>query len=136
MQKSYKFSDGKVAEIEVNSAVAELLASFEREDKNAARKERWRKEVSIEAMYEETGWELTDTAVDIEADYIANEGKENLLAAVSELSGKQRRLIRLYYYEEKTLREIAAVMDIHFSSVQRQLETIHKKLKKQLEKKF
>ena len=136
MKTIYKTGNGQTAELEVSTAVAELLAGFDREDKNAARKERQRKETSLDAMYEETGFEPTDTSIDIETDYIAQEEKAALLAAVSELSEKQRRLVALYYYEEKTLREIGGILGVHFSCVQRQLETVHKKLKNLLEKKF
>ena len=136
MKTIYKTENGQTTELEVSAVVAELLADFAREDKNAARKDRQRKEVSIEAMYEETGFELVDTSIDIEADYIAAEETDTLLAAVSELSEKQQRLIRLYYYEEKTLREIGGILGVHFTCVLRQLETAHKKLKNLLEKKF
>lgn len=49
MKQFYELANGKVSEIEVNSAVAELLATIEREDRNEARNKRRRKEVSIEA---------------------------------------------------------------------------------------
>ena len=136
MKTIYKSTDGQATELEVNSAVAELLADFAREDRNAARKERWRNEVSLEAMQEETGWEPTDIDANIELDYIAAEEKDALLAAVSMLPDKQRRLVALYYYEEKTLREIGGILGVHFSCVQRRLETVHAQLKNLLEKKF
>ena len=130
MKKNYKLADGKTAIVKVNPAVAELLAGYEREDENAERKERWRKEVSIEAMYEETGWEPTDTTVDIEGDYIAQEETDALLAAVAGLSDKQRRLIQFYYYEEKTTYEIAAILGVSQPAVHQQLTTIKTALKK------
>ena len=134
MKSNYKLPSGQAALIEVNSAVAQLLAAFDREDKNAARNKRRHNEVSIEAMYEETGWEPIDTAVDIEAEYIASEEKEILLVAVSVLSEKQRRLIQLRYYEEKTESEIATILGVSQQAINRQLLTLHKKLKKLLEK--
>lgn len=130
----YTFTDGQTATIEVKSAVAELLADFVREDKNAARNKRRHNEISLDAMREETGWEPIDTAADIETVLIADEEKTTLLAAVSRLSDKQRRLIRLRYYEEKTEYEIAAILGINQSNVHRQLDTIHNALKKILEK--
>ena len=129
MKSPYKFVDGQAVEIEVNSAVAEQLAVFAREDENAACKKRWRNEISLDALHEETEWELTDAAVDIESDYFVREETEFLQTAIKKLSEKQQRLIQLYYYEEKKLREIAVILGIHFSCVQRQLETIHKRLK-------
>lgn len=130
----YTLTDGKTATIEVNSAIAKLLADFEREDRNAARNKRRHNEISIEALKDETGWEPIDAAADIETVLIADEEKQTLLAAVSRLSDKQRRLIRLRYYEEKTEYEIAALLGINQSNVHRQLNTIHNALKKILEK--
>lgn len=134
MKTTYTMADGKAVEIEVSAKFAVTLADFIREDKNEARKYRWRKEVSIEALKEETGWEPIDTAADIETVLIADEEKQTLIMAVSRLSDKQRRLIRLRYYEEKTEYEIAAILGIHQSNVHRQLNTIHNALKKILEK--
>lgn len=133
-QLKYITTDGQTATIEVNSAVAELLADFEREDKNAARNKRRHNEISIEALKDETGWEPIDTAADIETTLIADEERQTLLAAVARLSDKQRRLVNLRYYEEKTEYEIATILGINQSNVHRQLNTIHNALKKLLEK--
>lgn len=130
----YTSTDGKTATIEVNSAVAELLADFEREDRNAARNKRRHNEISLDAMRGETGWEPADTAADIETVLIADEERQTLLAAVARLSDKQRRLVNLRYYEEKTEYEIAVLLGINQSNVHRQLNTIHNALKKILEK--
>lgn len=133
MKTTYTLADGKTATIEVNSAVAELLEDFEREDKNAARNKRRHNEISIEALKDEIGWEPIDTAADIETVLIADEKKQTLLAAVARLSDKQRQLIHLRYYEEKTEYEIVAILGINQSNVHRQLNTIHNALKKLLE---
>ena len=130
MKAPYKLANGKTAELEVNSAVAEALADFKRQDDNEERKKRWRNEISLDALYEETEWEPTDTTVNIEADFLVQEETKTLLAAMARLSEKQRRLIRLYYYEEKNFTEIAAIFRINRRSVSKQIETIHKKMKK------
>ena len=134
MKTPYKLFDGNTVELEVSPIIAEALADFEREDDNTARKERWRNEASIDAFFEETGWEPADTTVDIENDYLAREEKEILLAAVGRLSDKQQRLVRLRYYEEKTEHEIAVILGINQSNVHRQLETVQNTLKKYLAK--
>lgn len=128
----YTLSGGQAVEVEVNAEIAEMLADFEREDENAARKYRWRNEVSIDALKEKTGWEPTDNTVDIETDYIVKEEKETLLAAVARLTEKQQRLIQLYYYEEKTSTEIAAMQGVDPSAIRHQLKTVREKLKKLL----
>lgn len=130
MKTTYTLTDGKTVEIEVSAE----LADFIREDKNAARNKRRHNEISIDALREETGWEPIDTAADIETVLIADEERQTLLAAVSRLSDKQRRLVNLRYYEEKTEYEIAAILGINQSNVHRQLNTIHNALKKILEK--
>jgi len=126
----YQSANGKTAGIKVNPAVAEALACFEREDGNAARKARWRGEVSLDALYEETEWEPQDTTVDIEAGYIAKEEREALCAAVAGLPPKQRRLVLLYYCEEKTVEEIGLIFGVSHQAVSKQLSTIHRALKK------
>lgn len=133
MKTTYTLVDGKTVEIEVSAELAKTLADFIREDKNEARKYRWRKEVSIEALKDETGWEPTDTAADIEMVLIVDEERQTLLAAVSRLSDKQRRLIQLYYYEEKTMSQIASEIGVSRMAISKQLATIHKKLKTLLE---
>lgn len=75
MKTTYTLANGKTVEIEVSAELAATLADFIRKDKNEARKYRWRKEVSIEALKEETGWEPTDIAADIETALIADEEK-------------------------------------------------------------
>jgi len=130
MKAPYTLAGGKEIEVNVTSAVAGLLAQIKREDDNEERKFRWRNEASIEAMYDETGWEPTDKTVDIEADYIAKEERNTVQAAIAGLSEKKRLIIRLRYYEGKTEVEIATILGINQSSVHRRLETIHKTLKK------
>ncbi len=134
MNTPYKLSNGKTVDIEVNLAVDTALTDLDRQASNEARKYRRRHEASIEAMREETGWEPTDTRVDIEAEYIKKEETAELMAAISRLSPKQQRLIRLYYYEGKTMREIADIFGLNSSSISGQLDTIKKMLKKYLEK--
>lgn len=129
---SYTLADGREVEIEVDDTlgVAELLVTFERQDKSARRKARRHNEASVDAMHERTGWEPRDTSSDTEAAVEAREQQETLRAAVASLSEKRQRLVRLRYYEEKTEDEIAAELGISQQAVSQQLETIHKKLKK------
>lgn len=56
------------------------------------------------------------------------------LKGIALLSDKQRRLVHLRYYEEKTEYEIAEILNINQSNVHRQLKTIYSTLKKYLEK--
>ena len=129
METQYKTAGGKAAEA-VSPEVAEQLGIFRRQEASARRKARRHNEASLDEIYEQTGWEPTDTTVDIEENYEEREEKETLIAAISKLSDKQRRLVRLYYYEKKTETEIARLFGVNQSNVHRQLETVHKALKK------
>jgi len=133
MKKDYTTANGKTVEVEVTAQVGEILVQFGREDDNASRRARWRNEASVEGMNEETGWEPTDTAVDIEADYEEREEKATLAAAVAGLPEKQRRLVRLRYCEDKTVEEIGRLLGASKQAVSKQLATIHKALKKYFE---
>lgn len=62
-----------------------------------------------------------------------NEESEALIAAAG-LSEKQKRLVRLYYIEEKTVCEIAVILGISQPAVSQQLTTIKTALKKYFEK--
>ena len=134
METPYRLAGGRIVEVETGAETAEQLAVFERKERSERRKARRRKDVSIEVLYEETGWELTDITVNIEADYIAKEERESLAAAVSGLSEKHRRLVRLKFYEQKTDAEIASLLGISRPAVTQQLGTIKTVLKKLLEK--
>jgi len=134
MKKDYKMASGKTVEVEVTAQIGEILVTFKRKDDNASRKARWRNEASVEGMFEETGWEPTDKTAYIEANYDEREEKETLAAAVAGLSGKQRRLVRLRYYENKTDAEIARELGVSRPAVTQQFGTIHKALKKYFEK--
>ncbi|MCL2061141.1 MAG: sigma-70 family RNA polymerase sigma factor [Firmicutes bacterium] len=133
MKTPYKLN-GNLTEIEVNEEVAETLADFHREEKNYARKERWRKEVSIEALYAETGWEPQDETVDILGDYLAKEEVATLRCAIKQLNEKQQRLVQLYYYEQKTMPQIAKQLGVSKMAISKQLSVVHKDLKNIFEK--
>lgn len=133
MKTDYKTADNKTIEIEVKVEVSEILVTFERQDASARRKARRHNEASIEAFKDKTGWEPTST-VDIETEYAEREEQEALSAAIAKLGEKQRRLVRLRYYENKTNEEIARELGVSRPAVTQQFGTIHKELKKFFEK--
>ena len=117
----------KYVEVETdNEAVAEQLAYFKRREESERRKSRRRNEASIDALREETGWEPPDTSVNIALRFEEREEKKALLAAISRLSDKQQLLVRLYYYEEKTMLEIAQEFSVTKMAISQQLMTVHR----------
>ena len=69
----------------------------------------------------------------IETGYAEVDENDAFFRAIGRLNEKQQRLARLYYYEEKTTYEIAAILKINQSNAHRQLETLKKTLKKYYE---
>ena len=134
MKKDYTMANGKTVELDVTAEINEILVKFERRDKNEKRNKRRRNEASVEGMFEETGWEPTDKTVNIERDYDESEEKETLADAITGLNERQKLIVQLHYYEEKTEREIAALLGVSQPAVNKQLAVIHKTLRKYFEK--
>jgi len=148
MKINYKLADGRTVEVEVTEAQAEVLITLERQERNARRKSRYHRDrygkvVSLDAMAEEddeqtnkTMREAIDTSVDVSADIEREEEVAEVRQAVECLNARHRELVRLYFEEEKTQVEIAAIFGIDQSSVARQLKTVLSKLEKLLKKDF
>lgn len=134
MKRPYRTRDGKIVVIETKPEVAEQLDCLERREASARRKARRHNESSIEERYEQTGWEFADRNANIEANYIEREEKEMLATAIKNLTEKQQRLIRLYYYKNKTESEIAREFGISHQAISKQLAKIHKAIIKFFEK--
>ena len=134
MKANYKLANGTIIEVEVNDATAENLADFKKKERTKSRYERKHREVSISALFDESGWEPEDETVDLFATHITNENKKKLTAAIATLSEKRQYLIHLYYYKELTGAEIATIFGVSQQAISQQIETALKKLKKVLEK--
>jgi len=59
---------------------------------------------------------------------------DNLKVAIDSLTESQKRRVRLYYFEDKNLREIAEMEKCSIASVKESLDTSIKKLNKILKK--
>jgi RNA polymerase sigma factor (sigma-70 family) len=134
MQIQYTLASGRTVEVEVTDAQAEVIVRTIRKSENNDTKFKLRKarETSLDYITDEYGWEQPDGTVDIVRDFERAEEAEQVREAVATLNAKQRELVRLYFYEEKTVREIAAIFGINHSNVVRQIEVIKKALKKLL----
>lgn len=130
----YKLSSGNEIEIEVTDRQAEVLIEIERHDASTRRKDRRHNVESLDKLKNpedgSVGWEPMDEYQDICGDIEDHEDTERLESAISCLNARQQELVRLYYYEEKNFTEIAAILGIDRRNVSRQLDTIHKKLRK------
>lgn len=125
----YTTADGKTIEVEVTEAIAKLLADFQREDESYWRKMRRHNELSLDALSEDTEFEPIDPTADVEANYIEQEGKVELTAAINKLSKKDRELIETVYFEEVSAKDYAEKNGISFQAVYKRLVKIYEKLK-------
>lgn len=137
-----------VIEVELTDMQAEVLITLERKDRNLRRKNRYHRDrygkvVSLDAMAEEddentnkTMWEPIDASADVFANIERDDEVAEVRQAVDCLNARHRELVRLYFEEQKTQVEIAAIFGIDQSCVARQLKTVLSKLEKLLKKDF
>lgn len=129
----YQMADGRIVEIEVPDDVAEMTVAFKTEDDNYGRKARWRKEKSIDAMAE-YGAEVADRSQDLEAATEQTEQQKRLRAAIDKLKPRQQQLVEMRYFQGLSVTQIARLTGVTKGAISQQLDVIHKKLKKLLEK--
>jgi RNA polymerase sigma factor (sigma-70 family) len=137
-----------VIEVELTDMQAEVLITLERQERNSRRKSRYHRDrygkvVSLDAMAEEddentnkTMWEPIDASADVFANIERDDEVAEVRQAVDCLNARHRELVRLYFEEQKTQVEIAAIFGIDQSCVARQLKTVLSKLEKLLKKDF
>ena len=132
MKIKYRLANGKTVEVEVTDEQANVIVDINRKSDSNDRKfsERARKEASLNYLNAEYDWEPTDKTVDISAEVERNDEAGRVRRAVGTLSIRHQEIVRLYFFEHKTQAEIAKILGIDQSGIQRQLQTIYKSLKK------
>ena len=117
----YKIDEHKYEIVEVNNATEEeyvnnLNRDFERELKKEKRLKA--KTISLDLLYERDGYELMDNSNLVNDDVAEKEELyQKLHEAIKHLTLKQQKVIHLYFWNNLTLREIASVLDVSFSTV-------------------
>jgi RNA polymerase sigma factor (sigma-70 family) len=129
MLVSYELTDNKIIQVEVSESVAIALADFKREDDNYRRKMRRHNELSLDAMKDDTEFEPADFAADLEQNYIEQEERDELTAAVAKLPKADYDLIQAVYYDDITPQDYAVQKGISFQAVYKRLVKIFAKLK-------
>ena len=135
MKIKYTFITGETIEIEANSALGEPLTGIEHDQSNRNRSET-RRHTSIDAL-SAAGFEIVDRAPSPCAIY---EHKETfaerqaelakLRGAVEDLLPQQQDLVRMIYFENRTMTSIAVEEGVSVAAIQNRLKKIHQKLKK------
>jgi RNA polymerase sigma factor for flagellar operon FliA len=135
MKDNYVLANGKAVEVEVTPGQAQALKRMKTEQESYERKFKRRnsRETSLEHLNDEYEWEPADETVDVFEAVVQRLEAERVREAVATLSEKQREIVRLYFYEGKTVREIALVFSISHQAVSKQLAAIILGLKNKLE---
>ena len=89
--------------------------------------------ISLDNLKEVTGIEPSSRESAVDEIVIENEIKNALKVAIRNLTDKQRDIIRLYFWEDKTMKAIAEEKHLHISTVSECLYSSIKKLKKLLQ---
>ena len=133
----YQMSRYKYIEVEVANEQEELSVlianrDFERMDKREKR--RLQRERSLEKMFEDSGYDFpgkessfVDEMIDKETMQVL---KERVRKAIKSLTKIQQEVVIKYFWQCKSLREIARERGVHHSTVEESFISAMKKLKK------
>ena len=86
--------------------------------------------------FEEEGAELEieNSKYDVEQNYIAEEEKQELYAAIAKLTPRQQQLVKLIYFDDKSQEEVATTFGRSQCTISLTLKKAVENLKKLLEK--
>ena len=125
--------------IDEEKLIEELNKEFERQLKQD--KTYHARTVSLEYLNQKYGFELADTSLSedeierIEQQELEKEEfNKKLREAIDKLTDKQRKVIYMYFWENKTIREIAKELGVYFTTVEESYQSALKKIKKILKK--
>lgn len=126
----YKFVDGTMNTVEVTEDIYLIhLELLQQEKRN-----HWRETRRHTSLYYFTdmGIDFEDKRIDLFAEIVRKENAERVHKALLTLLDKRRDLVRKFYYEEMTMRQIASQESVSHTAISQRMKTIRKRLQKQL----
>ena len=126
----YKFVDGTMNAVEVTEDIYLIhLELLQQEKRN-----HWRETRRHTSFYYFTdkGIDFEDKRIDLFAEIVRKENAERVHKALMTLSDKWRDLVRKFYYEEMTMRQIASQEGVSHTAISQRMKTIRKRLQKEL----
>ena len=127
----YKFVDGTMNTVEVTEEIYLIhLELLQQEKRN-----HWKETRRHTSLYY-----FTDMGIDFEDKqtesplelYIRKENIASIRKAMLYLTDKRRELVRKFYYEEMTMRQIASQTGVSHTAISQRMKTIRKRLQKEL----
>lgn len=132
MKINYEFVTGEKLGLEVDDSIGEIVIEMEVSQCRRNRTET-RRHNSLEAMQEQllghNPTQFMDEKADIEQFIVAKDERERLHQAIGQLEYRDSLIVRRYYFENKTMQEIADDMGISAMAVSKRLKKIPEKLK-------
>ena len=125
-----KFVDGTTNAVEVTEDIYLIHLEFLQQEKRNHWKET-RRHTSLYYLIE-NGIDFEDKSADTLAIIIRRENTERVHKALLTLSDKRRDLVRKFYYEEMTMRQIASQEGVSLTAISQRMKTIRKRLQKEL----
>ena len=128
MKIRYEFATGEVSEVEVSEELGRALEEIAHKAKLRDRAES-RRHDSFEALVEQ-GAQFAAQQASVEELAEAALDKAALLRAMQDLEPQKRELVRMVYFDGRSIASIARRTDVDESAVRRRLTRTHKRLKK------
>ena len=126
----YKFVDGTTNTVEVTEEIYLIHLELLQQEKRNHWKET-RRHTSL-YYFTDMGIDFEDERIDLFAEIVRKENAERVHKALLTLSDKRRDLVRKFYYEEMTMRQIASQTGVSHTAISQRMKTIRKHLQKQL----
>jgi RNA polymerase sigma-70 factor (ECF subfamily) len=126
----YKFVDGTTNAVEVTEDIYLIHLELLQQEKRNHWKET-RRHTSL-YYFTDMGIDFEDKSIDLFAEIVRIENAERVHKALLTLSNKRRDLVRKFYYEEMTMRQIASQEGVSHTAISQRMKTIRKRLQKQL----
>ena len=126
----YKFVDGTTNAVEVTEDIYLIHLQLMKEEISNNRRDT-RRHTSL-YYFTDMGIDFEDRRIDIFAEIVRKENAERVHKALLTLSDKRRDLVRKFYYEKMTMRQIASQTGVSHTAISQRMKTIRKHLQKQL----
>ena len=123
----YKFADGHIEEIEVTEEFAAAYAAADKQFSQNEEKFAWRqreRETSYEKLHEQVGFDVADSSISVEERAISDDFCARFMTI---LTDQQKKIFQKHCIEDKSLRKIAAEMNLSLHTVQEHISSIKKK---------
>lgn len=128
MKIEYELANGEIIEIEVDDALGEEIALMEKKIDNRNRAE-GRRHKSFDCLTS-LGMQFKGDEPDPLEVAAYRDSIERVSAALSRLSGTERRLIYMVFYEQQTITSIAQREGVSHVAIIDKLKRIYRKLEK------